>query len=56
MIAEGRAQIYYRHGHTSEWDVAAGYAISKYAGAEISGLTFNKKDILNNSFLIKSII
>jgi len=54
MIAEGRAQIYYRHGPTNEWDVAAGYAISKYAGAEISGLSFNKKNLLNGSFLVKS--
>jgi 3'(2'), 5'-bisphosphate nucleotidase len=55
MVAEGKAQIYYRHGHTNEWDVGAGYAIAKFAGAEIDGLSFNKEVLLNGSFLVKSI-
>ena len=55
IVAEGLAQIYYRHGPTNEWDVAAGYAIAKYAGAEISGLSFNKQNLLNNSFVVKCI-
>jgi 3'(2'), 5'-bisphosphate nucleotidase len=55
FVAEGLAQIYYRHGPTNEWDVAAGYAIAKYAGAVISGLSFNKQNLLNNSFLVKRI-
>jgi len=55
-VAEGRAQIYYRHGPTYEWDVAAGYAIAKYAGNVINGLTFNKPSLLNNSFIVMSII
>ena len=54
FVAEGLAQIYYRHGPTNEWDVAAGYAIAKYAGAVISGLNFNKQNLLNNSFLVNS--
>jgi 3'(2'), 5'-bisphosphate nucleotidase len=53
FVAEGLAQIYYRHGPTNEWDVAAGYAIAKYAGAVISGLSFNKQNLLNNSFVVK---
>lgn len=53
MVAEGRAHIYYRHGPTYEWDVAAGYAIAKYAGADITGLEFNKQVLLNESFMVK---
>ena len=52
MVAEGRANIYYRFGPTNEWDVAAGYAIAKYGGAKIEGLSFNKPDLLNNSFIV----
>jgi len=55
MIAEGKAQIYYRHGPTNEWDVGAGYAIAKYAGAEIEGLKFNKENLLNGSFLVRKL-
>jgi 3'(2'), 5'-bisphosphate nucleotidase len=52
IVAEGKAQIYYRFGPTSEWDVAAGYAIAKYAGANIEGLTFNKVNLINDTFLV----
>ena len=52
MVAEGNAQVYYRHGPTMEWDVAAGYAIAKEAGAKITGLQFNKENLLNGSFLV----
>jgi len=55
FVAEGIAQIYYRHGPTNEWDVAAGYAIAKFAGAVISGLSFNKQNLLNKSFVVKRI-
>jgi 3'(2'), 5'-bisphosphate nucleotidase len=54
MLAEGQAQVYYRHGPTNEWDVGAGYAIAKFAGADIKGLTFNKQNLLNDSFIVKS--
>lgn len=54
MVAEGKAQVYYRHGPTMEWDVAAGYAIAKEAGAKITGLQFNKENLLNSSFLVIS--
>ncbi len=53
MVAEGEAQIYYRHGPTNEWDVGAGHAIAEAAGATIEGLQYNKEIILNSSFLIK---
>jgi len=55
FVAEGLANIYYRHGPTNEWDVGAGYAIAKYAGAVITGLKFNKKNLLNSSFLVENI-
>ncbi len=54
-VAEGVAHLYYRHGPTNEWDVGAGYAIAKAAGAEIEGLQFNKKNVLNGSFLVRSV-
>lgn len=52
MVSEGKAQVYYRHGPTMEWDVAAGYIIAKEAGAKIEGLQFNKQNLLNSSFLV----
>ena len=55
MVAEKRAQVYYRHGPTNEWDVAAGYAIAKYAGAKLEGLEFNKPNLLNSSFLVTNV-
>ena len=54
MVAEGKAQIYYRHGPTNEWDVGAGHAIAYAAGATVEGLNYNKEIILNSSFLIKA--
>ena len=54
MVAEGQAQVYYRHGPTMEWDVAAGYSIAKEAGAKITGLQFNKENLLNGTFLIQA--
>jgi 3'(2'), 5'-bisphosphate nucleotidase len=56
MIAEGSAQIYYRHGPTMEWDTAAGHAIAVYSGAYLSkpnGDTFsyNKVELLNSGFI-----
>lgn len=54
MVAEGKAQIYYRHGPTNEWDVGAGHAIAEAAGATVEGLKYNKEIILNGSFLIKA--
>lgn len=55
MVAEGKAQIYYRHGPTNEWDVGAGHAIVEAAGGKVEGLYYNKEKILNSSFLVKAI-
>jgi 3'(2'), 5'-bisphosphate nucleotidase len=54
MVAEGKAQVYYRHGPTNEWDVGAGHAIAEAAGATLEGLQYNKEIILNSSFLVKA--
>lgn len=57
MVAEGKADIYYRHGPTMEWDTAAGQAVLQAAGGEIfketstEVFTYNKESLLNGSFL-----
>jgi len=58
MVAEGKADLYYRHGPTMEWDIAAGQAIVEGAGgkvyigdAEHEEFQFNKENLLNGSFL-----
>lgn len=55
MIAEGKADIYYRHGPTMEWDTAAGHAIVESSGGRVlqghKSLEYNKESLLNDSFL-----
>jgi len=57
MVAEGKADIYYRHGPTMEWDTAAGQAVVEAAdGKVLTGtgpdpFTYNKESLLNSSFL-----
>ena len=56
MVAEGKADIYYRHGPTMEWDTAAGQAILEGAGGSVSHLSgerfsYNKEILRNPSFL-----
>lgn len=58
MVAEGKADIYYRHGPTMEWDTAAGQAILEAAGGKVyvgqqeeERFYYNKEDLLNTSFL-----
>ncbi len=56
LIAEGKADIYYRHGPTMEWDTAAGQALVEAAGGKVTGsagsiFTYNKPSLLNSSFL-----
>jgi 3'(2'), 5'-bisphosphate nucleotidase len=56
LLAEGEADIYYRHGPTMEWDTAAGQAIVEAAGGQVLDLhghrfAYNKKSLLNTSFL-----
>lgn len=58
MVAEGKADLYYRHGPTMEWDTGAGQAVLEAAGGSVyEGNTtkkhfrYNKEDLLNGSFL-----
>ena len=56
LIADGRANLYYRHGPTMEWDTAAGQAIVEAAGGSVSTRTreplrYNKPSLKNSSFL-----
>ena len=58
MVADGKADIYYRHGPTMEWDTAAGQAVVEAAGGKIYKgntedvlFTYNKESLLNGSFL-----
>jgi len=58
MVAEGKADIYYRHGPTMEWDTAAGQAIVEAAGGTVQSMetnmrfSYNKENLLNGSFLV----
>jgi 3'(2'), 5'-bisphosphate nucleotidase len=56
LLAEGLAQIYYRHGPTMEWDTAAGQAILTHSGGKVTTpagepFLYNKASLLNGSFL-----
>lgn len=58
MVAEGKADVYYRHGPTMEWDTGAGQGILEGAGGTVySGskeeevFRYNKENLLNGSFL-----
>ena len=56
LIAEGKADFYYRHGPTMEWDTAAGQAILEIAGGTVKTLNgerlpYNKASLLNESFI-----
>ncbi|HBH23678.1 MAG TPA: 3'(2'),5'-bisphosphate nucleotidase [Cytophagales bacterium] len=57
MVAEGKADIYYRHGPTMEWDTAAGQAILEAAGGKVlrkeenERFYYNKENLLNPSFI-----
>ncbi|MFK7899830.1 MAG: 3'(2'),5'-bisphosphate nucleotidase CysQ [Cyclobacteriaceae bacterium] len=55
MVAEGKADIYYRHGPTMEWDTAAGQAIAEASGAtmfdaDMNPFSYNKEVLRNGSF------
>ncbi|MCA6078267.1 3'(2'),5'-bisphosphate nucleotidase CysQ [Fulvivirga sedimenti] len=57
MVAEGKADVYYRFGPTMEWDTAAGQAVLEGAGGVVyketgpERFTYNKENLLNGSFL-----
>jgi 3'(2'), 5'-bisphosphate nucleotidase len=55
LIAEGKADLYFRAGRTMEWDTAAGDAILRAAGGKIftpdgKALTYNKPQLDNGAF------
>jgi 3'(2'), 5'-bisphosphate nucleotidase len=58
MVAEGKADIYYRHGPTMEWDTGAGQAVIEQAGGrllrmpEMNRFYYNKEILRNGSFLV----
>lgn len=54
MLAEAKADIYYRDGPTMEWDTAAGQAILTQAGGIVEGLSYNKPVLRNGNFLCKN--
>jgi 3'(2'), 5'-bisphosphate nucleotidase len=59
LLAEGKADIYYRHGPTMEWDTGAGQAILESAGGKMFDnknevFTYNKKSLTNENFLCLS--
>lgn len=57
MVSEGKADIYYRHGPTMEWDTAAGQAVVESAGGKVmietgpEPFVYNKENLLNTGFL-----
>ncbi len=59
MVAEGKADLYFRGGPTWEWDTAAGHAILLGAGGyfinkDKSPLLYNKEIIKHSGFIASS--
>jgi 3'(2'), 5'-bisphosphate nucleotidase len=59
LVAEGKAEIYFRSGPTWEWDTAAGHAILLGAGGyfvnkDKSELVYNKEVIKNFGFIVSA--
>jgi 3'(2'), 5'-bisphosphate nucleotidase len=60
LVAEGKADIYPRLGHTMEWDTGAAHAIinetgrfiKKYKDHKYSKHVYNKKNLLNQWFVV----
>lgn len=58
-VADGSAHCYPRFGPTMEWDTAAAHAVALFAGCRVtqgdeqSDLLYNKKSLLNPSFVIQ---
>ncbi len=57
LVAEGKADLYFRKGNTMEWDTAAGSAIIKTSHSKIydfnlNELKYGKKDFRNSSFIV----
>lgn len=56
IIAAGEADVYYRFGNTSEWDICAMHAILNEAGGKLTNLngeevTYNNEEILIKGFI-----
>lgn len=59
LVAEGKAELYFRGGPTWEWDTAAGHAILSAAGGHFvnkdkSELFYNKEDLKHFGFIASS--
>ncbi len=59
LVAEGKAEIYFRSGPTWEWDTGAGHAILLGAGGyfvnkDKSELVYNKEIIKNFGFIVSA--
>lgn len=59
LVAEGRADLYFRGGPTMEWDTAAGHAVLLAAGGVFvtktkSEFLYNKESLKNNGFIAAS--
>lgn len=59
LVAEGKAELYFRGGPTWKWDTAAGHAIVKSAGGYFtnkdgSALLYNKRDMKNYGFVVSA--
>jgi 3'(2'), 5'-bisphosphate nucleotidase len=61
LMAEGRMDVYPRLGPTMEWDTAAGHAICKAVGLTVMDketgqeMVYNRKNLLNNSFVVSNL-
>ncbi len=57
LVADGTADLYYRHGPTMEWDTGAGQAILEAAGGKVLAgaqpLRYNKEVLRNSSFICR---
>jgi 3'(2'), 5'-bisphosphate nucleotidase len=60
LVAEGKADIYYRSGPTMEWDTAAGQAVAENAGGFVFSnrkrMIYSKQSLKNNSFIVSSFL
>ncbi|MBZ0184220.1 MAG: 3'(2'),5'-bisphosphate nucleotidase CysQ [Melioribacteraceae bacterium] len=59
LVAEGKAEIYFRGGPTWEWDTAAGHAILNAAGGHFvnkdkSSIIYNKEILKHSGFIASS--
>jgi 3'(2'), 5'-bisphosphate nucleotidase len=58
LVAEGRADVYPRFGPTMEWDTAAGHAVLRAAGGQVTTrdgapFTYRKPGFRNPEFIAR---